>query len=121
MRRDLTTAEVADRLDLSPSSVQKYARDGNIPFEVTPGGHRRYNLAEVHRALYPSKPALEPLTLTGSLGAGSYVDVSGSARLQRDARATTAPTGDTIRREGQDALDELFGHARRVLVSTAHE
>ena len=122
MRRDLTTAAVADQLGLSASTVQKYAREGAIPFETTPGGHRRYNLGEVRRALYPPPPALQSLELRSPLGAGSRIDLSESARLQRDARSTVSPAGDASHLEddhSQDALAELFGHARRVLVSTS--
>lgn len=119
MQRNLTTAGVAAELGLSPSAVQKYARDGHIPFETTPGGHRRYSLEEVWRALYPPKPALEPLELHGSLGAGASVTLSQAARLQHDVRSTVALATEADGPRSEDALTELFGHARRVLVSAS--
>lgn len=121
MQRVLTTAEVAGQLGLSPSTVQKYARRGDIPFEMTPGGHRRYNLDEVRRSLYPAPSALEALDVAGSLGVGSALEMSLSARLERDARSTAPSIGERdgrVQCAGDDALDELFRHARRVLVST---
>jgi len=119
MRRTLTTSSVAADLGLSASAVQKYARDGEIPFEQTPGGHRRYDLDEVRSALYPPKPALAPLELTSPLGRGAHVELSEAARLQRDVRATaSASDGSHEGHDRRDALDELFVHARRVLVST---
>lgn len=121
MKRTMTTSQVADELGLSASAVQKYARNGDIPFETTPGGHRRYDLAEVAQALYPPKSALQPLDLDGSLGAGAPVESSRAARLQRDARSTVAAVDDARADDAAgtgDALTELFDRARRVLVST---
>lgn len=45
------TAEVAEALGLSPATVQQYARNGRIPFDATPGGHRRFDIEEVRAAL----------------------------------------------------------------------
>lgn len=38
-------------LGISPATVQRYAREGRIPFSLTPGGHRRFDIDEVKRAL----------------------------------------------------------------------
>jgi excisionase family DNA binding protein len=38
----LTTAEVADVLQVSPKTVTRWAREGKLPHSRTPGGHRRY-------------------------------------------------------------------------------
>jgi len=46
-----TTGQVAAALKLRPATVQGYARDGRIPFDVTPGGHRRFDIDEVRAAL----------------------------------------------------------------------
>lgn len=51
MERNAEAAEVARDLRLSTDSVGRYAREGRIPFETTPGGHRRFNLDEVRQAL----------------------------------------------------------------------
>lgn len=45
------TAEVAAALGLRPATVQMYARNGRIPFDATPGGHRRFDVEEVRAAL----------------------------------------------------------------------
>src|SRR5687767_12670483 len=50
-RRTATTSEVAAVLGLAPATVQKYAREQRIPFGVTPGGHRRFDIKEVRAAL----------------------------------------------------------------------
>ncbi len=51
MERTSTSADVALTLGLSPASIQRYARDGRIPFVMTAGGHRRFNIDEVRRSL----------------------------------------------------------------------
>lgn len=47
----MATSEVAAQLGLASATVQKYAREGRIPFGTTPGGHRRFNVEEVRAAL----------------------------------------------------------------------
>ncbi|MBI3605362.1 MAG: helix-turn-helix domain-containing protein [Nitrospirae bacterium] len=48
--RYLTRAEVARLLEVSPSSISRWARGGRLPFIQTIGGRRRY-LKEVILAL----------------------------------------------------------------------
>ncbi len=47
----MKSQEIASHLHLSESTVRAYARQGRIPFKMTPGGHRRFDLDEVVRAL----------------------------------------------------------------------
>ncbi len=51
VERAATTSEVAAQLGLASATVQKYAREGRIPFGTTPGGHRRFNVEEVRAVL----------------------------------------------------------------------
>lgn len=44
---------------MSPATVQRYAREGRIPYATTPGGHRRFDIYEVRAALGHS-PAIPP-------------------------------------------------------------
>ena len=66
--RTATSKVVGEALNVSPSTVQAYARNGRIPFSVTPGGHRRFDVAEVQAALAPdvatrdARLALRPLS-----------------------------------------------------------
>ena len=46
-RRRLSVSEVSEILDLSPPIVRKLADEGRIPYSVTPGGWRRFELADV--------------------------------------------------------------------------
>ena len=43
----LHPAEVADILHVSPKTVSRWAKEGELPFLKTLGGHRRYPAAEI--------------------------------------------------------------------------
>jgi excisionase family DNA binding protein len=45
----LRTAEVADILHVSPKTVSRWAKEGQLPFLRTLGGHRRYPAAEIRQ------------------------------------------------------------------------
>jgi excisionase family DNA binding protein len=64
--RTATTAEVAAALGLRPATVQGYARNGRIPFDTTPGGHRRFDVDEVRAVLdlRRSTPAAPPAAMS---------------------------------------------------------
>lgn len=73
MSRTATTEQVARALHVQPATVRGYAREARIPFDVTPGGHRRFDVGEVVEALAtPFTP--EPDLI---LDAGTYVRVPG--------------------------------------------
>jgi hypothetical protein len=40
---------------VSDQTVRYHARKGRLPFDATPGGHRRYDEAEVRTALAPER------------------------------------------------------------------
>lgn len=119
MHRDRTSGQIAQELGLAAPTVQKYAREARVPYDVTPGGHRRFNLDEVRAALYDSSPSLRdaPLEVDGGLGAGRPVVYSTAAAAERETRALVA-TAREDEAAAPTALQELFAHARRVLVTT---
>jgi excisionase family DNA binding protein len=47
--RYLHPAEVADLLQVSPTTVSRWAKEGKLPFLKTLGGHRRYPAAEIRQ------------------------------------------------------------------------
>lgn len=120
MGRDQTSSQIGEALSLSASTIQKYARDRRIPCSVTPGGHRRFNLEEVQAALYDQQPGLraDPLPLDGGLGAGAPITRSAAATAERDTRALVALADDEMV-DDRTALQDLFDHARRVLVTSS--
>lgn len=60
----LTPADVAALAFVDPKTVSRWARAGKIPFETTPGGHRRFRRSDVEALLHqvrdhlPLEPAL---------------------------------------------------------------
>jgi len=46
-----TTKDVARALGISRQRVRQYAAEARIPFRLTPGGHRRYDMGAVYAAL----------------------------------------------------------------------
>jgi excisionase family DNA binding protein len=52
----LTTSEVADALRVSVATVNRYARCGDLPAIVLPGGQRRYRAEDVDKLLAPTEP-----------------------------------------------------------------
>ena len=51
MDRTATTTQVAAALHVKPATVRKYAREHRLPFDTTPGGHRRFNVEEAVRSI----------------------------------------------------------------------
>lgn len=51
MNRTATTEQVAAALHVKPATVRKYAREQRLPFDTTPGGHRRFDVDEAVRAV----------------------------------------------------------------------
>lgn len=124
--------EVATALGISVDTVGRYAREGIIPFEMTPKGHRRYDIEEVRDALTstlsssPQRLLSSPVSQGRKLVAGPQVRVSRQARLREDLRATRTVEREEIASEkGTDdrstdsVFDEVLGHARRVLVAAS--
>ncbi len=73
----LTPAEVASALGVSPNTVTRWAREGRMPFQMTLGGHRRFEatvVEELRRRLQEqggSRPVEhEPSEVPELVGAG---------------------------------------------------
>jgi excisionase family DNA binding protein len=49
--RNKTSQELAKALGVSSSTIRYQARRGRLPHDVTPGGHRRFDVDEVRAAL----------------------------------------------------------------------
>jgi excisionase family DNA binding protein len=49
--RLLTPREVAELFGVRTTTIARWSRDGRLPSFLTPGGHRRYRLSDVHTLL----------------------------------------------------------------------
>jgi excisionase family DNA binding protein len=102
----LTSKDIARHLNVTEQTVRQYARDGVIPFETTPGGHRRFDLDAVLLALRLSRPAaFEPLDLEvdGSPRLGD--PAVAVAPLDRAPRWVAVATGGDV--DGDEDVDEF--------------
>jgi hypothetical protein len=54
VRRTATSEQVAAALHVKPATVRKYAREHRLPYDTTPGGHRRFDVAEAVAAVLGS-------------------------------------------------------------------
>lgn len=43
----LTPREVAQRFAVDPKTVTRWAKEGKLPYIMTPGGHRRYKASVI--------------------------------------------------------------------------
>jgi excisionase family DNA binding protein len=64
----LRSAQVADLLNVNAKTVNRWAREGRLPFQRTLGGHRRYE-ERVIRGLAASM--VTPATVGPAAGGGS--------------------------------------------------
>jgi len=44
----LSPSEAAELLNVSPVTLRQWSQKGRIPFQITPGGHRRYKKSELY-------------------------------------------------------------------------
>jgi hypothetical protein len=92
MDRRLSSGQVGKALGLAAATIQAYAREGRIPFALTPGGHRRFSLEEVALALsLPRKRADDRAT---RLAAASAFGPSRRGAAGRQLRAVRTSAFD---------------------------
>jgi excisionase family DNA binding protein len=65
MARTATTEQVAAALHVKPATVRKYARERRLPYDTTPGGHRRFSVEEAVRAVLGDQEEQDPGVLEG--------------------------------------------------------
>ena len=120
MNRTASTRQVALALHVTESTVQAYSRDGRIPFDMTPGKHRRYDIGEVRASLGLGDPAaLAPMVSSG-IGAGAEFQRSAMATLDTERRGVIGEAtvgADDALANAAPALVDLIEHSRRVLVA----
>lgn len=122
--RVASSSEVAAALRISAATVQWHARKGRIPFDSTPGGHRRFDIAEVQLSLGDNADdvvtELDRPRPTG-VGRGVPAPTSANANLIRGLRAARPeprPSPVTSEASHQSALGTLVSKARHVKLAT---
>lgn len=94
---------------VDPDTLRRWADDGRLRAFATPGGHRRFALADLQRLVATRRPGRRPLAALGAT----------SERLTRAyARAYRAPGGQaSIQRRFDDADVDAFRADGRRLVA----
>jgi len=119
VNRAAKTQDVAAALGVTENTVQLYSRENRIPFDRTPGGHRRYDIAEVRAALDVGSTGslLTPMSTPG-LGTGATVPRSLTASIDAERRALVGEMiDDADVPEAPSAALALIVGSRRVLVA----
>jgi excisionase family DNA binding protein len=120
--RTASTKDIAEALHVEPTTVQRYAREGRIPFDVTPGGHRRFDVAEVVEFLEAEQRPFVARRDFQPLAGGAEVVWSPTALVTlagRTMRAEEDVTDAVATQPRESAVTHLFGRARRVFVATS--
>ncbi len=124
--RDLLTASAAAHLlGISVSSLRQWARDGLVPHQLTPGGHRRFDRDDLTawlearggelpdedsglcRALVAGRIAQDVAAAT-ALADGSAQIVSGAVRQAAGTTLTSGRRVAAIRARAEERLAELI-------------
>ena len=97
----LALKEAAERLDVHPATLRRWADKGEIEVVLTPGGHRRFPISEIARLRSRSSAA------TGEASGGVQHSYDGSladATLEHTRQGIDEQSGASWR-EGLDAED----------------
>lgn len=93
----LLTSEVATMLGTSSRHVQMQTESGNLPFSLTPGGHRRIALADVLSAVRSSGiPGFQPGDTLVRLSVAADMCSARASDFKEGAEAIGVPLGRTI-------------------------
>jgi excisionase family DNA binding protein len=107
-RTVLSTADVARLFNVTETTVKRWADDGTLKCQKTPGGHRKFFMK--HVAEFASTHNLEPsgaLTLTAADGMAHGIEV---AVLERDFSALTNAFVDKALSPDQTDLYHFFSY-----------
>ena len=93
---------------VSVSTLRRWADEGRLPSFRTPGGHRRFRVADVQRALAPAPVATTDVEVLGSLA---------TARIRRQLATPRARELDWLADIDEQARDRLQLLGRHLLAT----
>jgi excisionase family DNA binding protein len=123
LRQDslLTSYQVGTLLQVNPSSINKWVKDGRIPAFRTPGGHRRIRAADLVHFLVthkmPIPPALRPVARRRVLIVEA--DAHHIEALQREAAAASAHIEAVCVNNAVDAMVQIGAFAPHLVLLDA--
>ncbi len=101
-------SEAAAIAGVSVSTLRRWADEGRLPSFRTPGGHRRFRVADVQAALLPMPAATADIEVFGTLA---------STRIRRQLAAPRAKDLDWLSGLGDHARDRLRLLGRHLLAT----
>lgn len=104
----LTTTEAAEQLGVHPSTLRRWADEGQIPTMITPGGHRRFSRADVESFGNPG-PRSEALTEYGNLWAQEALSHTRSQIVEHRSSTYMASFDDGERDHSRQLGRRLLG------------
>jgi Helix-turn-helix domain len=63
----LRPSEVADMFRVRTPTIARWAREGRLAPMLTPGGHRRYRLADIRTLLTTTEASADPVMVTDAV------------------------------------------------------
>jgi excisionase family DNA binding protein len=109
-RATVGLGEAAVIAGVSLSTLRRWADGGHVPSYRTPGGHRRFRVADIERALLPS---------TAAAGAGDAFGTLASGRIRRQLAAPRARDLDWLSGIDDSARDRLRLLGRHLMTTIA--
>lgn len=116
----LPLSKAAEHLSVHPTTLRRWANNGDIPVMLTPGGHRRFSLAEL-KTFADEHHSPQLLEDVGALWASEAV---GEARRQLSSHRDDnwlAPFDDEMRLRHRALGQQLMGLTLRYLSDDSNE
>jgi hypothetical protein len=105
--RTASTEQLAAALHVKPATVRKYAREHRLPYDVTPGGHRRFDIEEAVAAVRANPPGGGPPLVDGDLPEPvPYVDVPPSAAVAVSVVVTSVERPPVVALDAADDVED---------------
>ncbi len=105
----LTLKAAAERLNVHPKTLRRWADDGNVPFMLTPGGHRRFASSDVKHLMDARRTPDKSEKIAGAWARLAIAEVRG--RIDENATAWVTRFDDDTRREYRNLGRNLVGLA----------
>jgi excisionase family DNA binding protein len=116
----LTLSEAARLLDVHPTTLRRWANNGDIPTMVTPGGHRRFALSEIMR-FTRERSALRNINGFAGLWATRAMAHTRQELVTRDRNSWLAQFDEETRQQNRLLGRQLMGLTLQYLSSDSDE
>jgi excisionase family DNA binding protein len=109
IKRWLTLKAAAEKLNVHPKTLRRWADDGDIPFMLTPGGHRRFDSSDVTELMDVRRSPDKNEKVAGAWARLAMADVRG--RVDGDDAAWMKRFNDDTRDQYRKLGRNLVGLA----------